>query len=196
VQVVRSATLLARSSDGYSRSLVIASLFALLASIILVGRPFPAFAYPEIAADGAVYHASAATGDIVDLAVADGRFTTLVTALQAADLVGTLQSDGPFTVFAPTDDAFAQLPAGTVEALLADPTMLKNVLLYHVVPGAVMAADVVQLDQAPTAAGQMVSISTTDMGVMVNGSHVIITDIVATNGVIHVVDAVLLPPAM
>jgi len=138
---------------------------------------------------------TATPGDIVDLAVADGRFTTLVTALTAADLVTTLQGPGPFTVFAPTDAAFAQLPAGTIDALLADIPTLQNVLLYHVVPGAVMASDVVSLSQAPTAQGQPVSISTADGGVMINDAHVIITDLVGSNGVIHVIDAVLLPPA-
>ncbi len=131
--------------------------------------------------------------DIVDIAVADGRFTTLATALGAANLVETLKSDGPFTVFAPTDAAFAKLPKGTVEALLNDIPTLTNILLYHVVPGAVMASDVVKLSSAPTVLGKDVAIKVVGGKVMINGSMVIITDIKASNGVIHVIDAVLLP---
>jgi len=136
--------------------------------------------------------------DIVDIAVEDGRFNTLVAAVQAADLVNTLKGEGPFTVFAPTDDAFAALPEGTVDALLADIPALTDILLYHVVPGKVMAADVVGLDgeSAETAlAGQSIDIKI-DMGnVYLNEDvQVIITDIEASNGVIHVIDAVLLPP--
>jgi uncharacterized surface protein with fasciclin (FAS1) repeats len=133
--------------------------------------------------------------DIVDTAVADGRFTTLATALTAADLIDTLKSDGPFTVFAPTDDAFAALPAGTVEGLLGDIPALTDVLLYHVVAGKVMAADVVQLDSADTVLGKPVDITVTDGNVFVNDAQVIITDIETSNGVIHVIDAVLIPPA-
>jgi transforming growth factor-beta-induced protein len=131
---------------------------------------------------------------IVDIAVADGRFTTLVAAVQAADLVETLSSDGPFTVFAPTDDAFAALPEGTVDALLADIPTLTNILLYHVVPGSVMAADVVELSSADTAAGIPVMIKVEDGNVFINEAQVIITDIEASNGVIHVIDSVILPP--
>ena len=135
--------------------------------------------------------------DIVDTAVADGRFTTLVAAVGAAELVDTLKGEGPFTVFAPTDDAFAALPAGTIDELLKpeNKQKLTDILLYHVVPGAVMAADVVALTSAATALGKDVAIKT-DMGnVYINESKVIITDIETSNGVIHVVDAVLLPPA-
>ncbi len=132
---------------------------------------------------------------IVDIAVEDGRFTTLVAALQAADLADTLAGDGPFTVFAPTDDAFAALPAGTVEALLADIPQLTDILLYHVVSGNVMAADVVALDSAETLLGQSVTVSLDGDMVKINEATVVITDIVASNGVIHVIDAVLLPPA-
>jgi transforming growth factor-beta-induced protein len=131
---------------------------------------------------------------IVDIAVEDGRFTTLVTALQAAELVETLQGDGPFTVFAPTDDAFNALPAGTVEGLLADIPALTNVLLYHVVSGKVMAADVVNLSSADTVQGQPVSVMVDGGAVKINDAQVIITDIEASNGVIHVIDAVILPP--
>lgn len=130
---------------------------------------------------------------IVDIAVEDGRFTTLVTAVTEAGLVETLQSDGPFTVFAPTDDAFAALPEGTIEALLADIPALTDILLYHVVEGKVMAADVVELDQAMTVQGQYADISTEMDKVMVDNAQIIITDIEASNGVIHVIDAVILP---
>ena len=133
---------------------------------------------------------------IVDIAVEDGRFNTLVAAVTAADLAGTLSSEGPFTVFAPTDDAFAALPEGTVESLLEDPSgALTDILLYHVVDGAVMAETVVGLESAPTLQGSDVAISVTDDGVFLNETtQVIITDIAASNGIIHVIDAVLLPP--
>lgn len=132
---------------------------------------------------------------VVDIAVADGRFTTLVTALQAADLVDTLSGEGPFTVFAPTDDAFAALPDGTLDSLLADIPALTDVLLYHVVSGKVMAADVVNLTSADTVLGQPVAIRVEDGNVFVNDAQVIITDIEGSNGVIHVIDAVLIPAA-
>jgi len=131
---------------------------------------------------------------IVDIAVADGRFNTLVAAVTAADLAGTLSSEGPFTVFAPTDDAFAALPEGTVEALLNDIPTLTNILLYHVVPGSVMAADVVELSYAETAAGIPVKVTVENGNVFINEAQVIITDIEASNGVIHVIDSVILPP--
>jgi uncharacterized surface protein with fasciclin (FAS1) repeats len=132
---------------------------------------------------------------IVDVAVSDERFSTLVTALTEAGLVETLQGEGPFTVFAPTNDAFAALPEGTLDALLADKAALTDVLLYHVVPGKVMAADVVTLDEAETAQGEAVAIAVDGDKVMINESQVIIPDIEASNGVIHVVDAVLVPSA-
>jgi transforming growth factor-beta-induced protein len=135
---------------------------------------------------------------IVDVAVADGRFTTLVAAVQAAGLVDTLKSEGPFTVFAPTDDAFAALPAGTVEGLLADIPALTDILLYHVVPGKFMAADVVGLNgqSVETAlAGKSILVTIDGDKVILNESvNVIITDVETSNGVIHVIDAVLLPP--
>ena len=132
---------------------------------------------------------------IVDIAVADGRFMTLATALQAAGLVETLQGEGPFTVFAPTDEAFAKLPAGTIESLLADIPALSEILLYHVVPGAVKAEQVVTLSSAETAAELPVAIKVVDGKVFVNQAEVIITDIEASNGIIHVIDSVILPPA-
>ena len=130
--------------------------------------------------------------DIVDTAVAAGSFTTLAKALTEAGLVETLKGPGPFTVFAPTDEAFAKLPAGTLEGLLRDKHKLAEVLTYHVVPGKVMAADVVKLTSAKTVEGQEVKISAVG-GVMVNDAHVIKTDILASNGVIHVIDKVILP---
>jgi uncharacterized surface protein with fasciclin (FAS1) repeats len=130
--------------------------------------------------------------DIVETAIAAGSFKTLVTAVQAAGLVDTLKGTGPFTVFAPTDAAFAKLPAGTVEALLADKPKLASILTYHVVAGRVMAADVMKLTSAPTVQGQNVSIDTSD-GVRIDGSNVTQADIAADNGVIHVLDSVLLP---
>ncbi|GAB4534294.1 MAG: hypothetical protein Kow0063_17180 [Anaerolineae bacterium] len=133
--------------------------------------------------------------DIVDIAVADGRFTTLVTAVQAAGLVDTLKGEGPFTVFAPTDDAFNKLPEGTIPALLEDIPALTDILLYHVVSGKVMAADVVTLSSADTALGKPVTIRVENGNVFINDAQVIITDIEASNGVIHVIDSVLLPPA-
>ncbi len=140
---------------------------------------------------------AAPAGTIVDIAIADGRFTTLVAAVQAAGLVETLSGEGPFTVFAPTDDAFAALPAGTLESLLLpeNKQQLTDILLYHVVSGKVMAADVVNLTAAPTVLGKDITITIKDGNVYLNDIvMVIITDIVASNGVIHVIDAVLLPP--
>jgi transforming growth factor-beta-induced protein len=131
--------------------------------------------------------------DIVDIAVEDGRFTTLVAAVEAAGLVDALKGEGPLTVFAPTDDAFAALPAGTIDALLADIPALTDILLYHVVEGKVMAADVVGLNEAPTLQGSSVAITVDDGKVFVDGAQVIITDIEAANGVIHVIDAVIIP---
>ena len=135
--------------------------------------------------------------DIIDTAVAAGSFKTLAAALTAANLIDTLKSTGPFTVFAPTDEAFAKLPAGTVESLLADIPKLTAILTYHAVAGKVMAADVMKLDgkSAKTVNGAELKISTQG-GVKLNGNvHVTKTDIDCSNGVIHVVDAVLMPPA-
>jgi len=145
------------------------------------------------AAETAPTAAATEAADIVDTAVAAGSFDTLVAAVQAAGLVDTLKSDGPFTVFAPTDEAFAKLPAGTVESLLADPEALANILLYHVVPGKVMAADVTDGLTADTLNGAPVSFHVAD-GVMINDANITATDIEASNGVIHVIDTVILPP--
>jgi uncharacterized surface protein with fasciclin (FAS1) repeats len=130
--------------------------------------------------------------DIVDTAVSAGSFTTLVAAVKAAGLVDTLKGAGPFTVFAPTDEAFAKLPAGTVESLLKDIPKLKKILTYHVVAGKVMAADVVKLKSAKTVEGSEVKIDATN-GVKINDSKVVTPDVAADNGVIHIIDAVLLP---
>ena len=133
--------------------------------------------------------------DIIDTAVAAGNFKTLAAALTAANLVDTLKGAGPFTVFAPTDEAFARLPAGTVESLLKDIPKLSAILTYHVVAGKVMAADVMKMDgqSAKTVNGASLSILTKD-GVKLNGASTVVkTDIACTNGVIHVIDAVLLP---
>ena len=139
--------------------------------------------------------AAAMQSDIVDTAIASGKFTTLVAAVQAAGLVDTLRGEGPFTVFAPTDDAFALLPDGTVDSLLADPGTLSDVLLYHVVAGSLTAADVSGMSRVRAADGKWIPISSSDDGVMIGSAHVVVTDLTASNGVIHVIDAVLLPPA-
>jgi uncharacterized surface protein with fasciclin (FAS1) repeats len=138
----------------------------------------------------------AADMDIVDTAVGAGQFTTLTAALGAAGLVDTLRGPGPFTVFAPTDDAFARLPAGTVEALLRPENrdQLTAILTYHVVPGTVMAADVVRVDEAETVNGEMLNVTVNGDSVMINDAKVTAADIVASNGVIHIVDTVILPP--
>jgi uncharacterized surface protein with fasciclin (FAS1) repeats len=135
--------------------------------------------------------------DIVDTAVGAGSFKTLVAAVQAAGLVETLKGAGPFTVFAPTDEAFAKLPAGTVESLLKpeNKEKLVAVLTYHVVPGKVMAADVVKLTEAPTVQGSKAKVKVADGTVMIDNAKVVKTDIETSNGVIHVIDAVILPPA-
>ena len=153
--------------------------FALAASLI-------AFAIPAQAQDK----------DIVDTAVAAGEFTTLAAALDAAGLVQTLKGEGPFTVFAPTDAAFAKLPAGTVEELLRpeNKEKLAAILTYHVVPGKVMAADVVSLDEAKTVNGETIEIQIDGNSVRVNDASVTATDVAASNGVIHVIDQVILPP--
>ena len=135
---------------------------------------------------------SGAKMDIVDTAVAAGDFKTLAAALQAAGLVDTLKGDGPFTVFAPTDAAFAKLPPGTVEGLLNDKAKLAEILTFHVVSGKVMASDVVKLTSARTVSGKTASIDTRD-GVRIDGALVVKTDIPASNGVIHVIDTVMIP---
>lgn len=155
-------------------------------SIALIGVIVLASAVPSIAGN---YKKQA---DIVDTAVAAGSFETLVAAVQAAGLVDTLKGEGPFTVFAPTDDAFAKLPEGTVEALLADPEKLAAILTYHVVPGKLMASDVVASNSLDTVQGGSLAIDTSD-GARIGNANIIQTDIATSNGVIHVIDTVLLP---
>ncbi|HBG95632.1 MAG TPA: Nex18 symbiotically induced protein [Chromatiaceae bacterium] len=147
---------------------------------------------PRVVKIGTAEATDADSGDIVDVAVGAGDFETLVTAVKAAGLVETLKGEGPFTVFAPTDEAFAKIPQEKLEALLADKEALVAVLTYHVVPGKVMAADVGGLDEATTVQGGMITIDTSE-GVKVDGATVIQTDIEASNGVIHVIDTVLMP---
>jgi len=161
---------------------------SLMLTVVLALATAPAFA-----GDCGATMAKQASADIVETAVAAGSFDTLVAAVKAAGLVETLQSDGPFTVFAPTDEAFSKLPEGAVESLLANPDQLREVLLYHVVPGRVMAADVVNLDRATTAQGQDLAIRTSDGSVSINEARVTTADIETSNGVIHVIDSVLLP---
>jgi uncharacterized surface protein with fasciclin (FAS1) repeats len=142
-----------------------------------------------------VFSTNAFAADIVDTAVAAGSFNTLVAAVKAADLVDTLKGTGPFTVFAPTDEAFAKLPAGTVENLLKpeNKAKLAAILTYHVVPGKVMAADVMKIKEAKTVNGQSVAVKAGKGSVMINNAKVAKADIETSNGVIHVIDTVLLP---
>jgi uncharacterized surface protein with fasciclin (FAS1) repeats len=137
-------------------------------------------------------HHEEAESTIVDVAIEAGSFMTLVTALKAADLVDTLSGEGPFTVFAPTDEAFAALPEGALDGLLADPKALASVLTLHVASGRVTAADVVQLSSVATLQGSSLDIDTSN-GVSVGGAAVVQADIMASNGVIHVIDRVILP---
>lgn len=144
---------------------------------------------------GADGHGKNSGHDIVATAIEAGQFKTLATALDAADLIETLQGEGPFTVFAPTDEAFARLPAGTVESLLEPENrdQLVAILTYHVVPGKVLAADVVKLDEATTVNGSDLAIKVADGSVRVNDATVVTADVLASNGVIHIVDTVILP---
>ena len=142
-----------------------------------------------------VAQAQSSQADIVDTAISAGSFNTLVAAVQAAGLVDTLKGEGPFTVFAPTDDAFAAIPKATLDALLADPSGdLTQILLYHVVPGKVMAADVTDGLEATTAQGGTVKFTVANGAVKINDATIVTTDIEASNGVIHVIDAVIMPP--
>jgi uncharacterized surface protein with fasciclin (FAS1) repeats len=165
-----------------------ATLVPLAALILAAGVAQPASAqYAEKS-----HSERSSKKDIVATAVSAGSFNTLVTAVKAAGLVEVLQGEGPFTVFAPTDEAFAKLPEGTLEALLEDTEKLTAILMYHVVPGRVLAADVVKLSSAPTVQGQKITIDTSH-GVMVDNAKVVKTDVMASNGVIHVIDTVLIP---
>jgi len=142
---------------------------------------------------GSCSSSKAVQANIVETADSAGSFTTLLAAAETAGLAATLTGEGPYTVFAPTDDAFAKLPEGTVEALLADPEALREILLYHVVPGRVPASQVAGLDSATTAQGSDVAFRVADNGVLVNNARVISADIQASNGIIHVIDTVILP---
>jgi uncharacterized surface protein with fasciclin (FAS1) repeats len=157
------------------------------AALLLIGTTLAGSPNWAIAAGS-----TAQTGDIVDTAIAAGSFNTLVKAVQAAGLVDALKGEGPFTVFAPTDEAFAKLPAGTLESLIEDREKLTAVLTYHVVPGRYMAADVVKHKTLTTLQGQSITLDVSD-GVKVDHANVVTTDIVTSNGVIHVIDAVILP---
>jgi uncharacterized surface protein with fasciclin (FAS1) repeats len=163
--------------------------YVVLGLVLALGTA-PAFAGGSC---GSSAKQAANNGDIVATASSAGSFNTLVAAVQAAGLVETLQADGPYTVFAPTDEAFAKLPEGTVESLLANPDQLREVLLYHVVPGRVMASDVVSLDSAKTVQGSEIDIMLADGGVRINDANVTATDIETSNGVIHVIDTVIIP---
>lgn len=159
--------------------------FIVVAVTLVLSLSLGAFAHPK----------ASSNKDIVDTAVAAGSFKTLATALQAAGLVDTLKSKGPFTVFAPTDEAFAKLPAGTLEDLLKpeNKEKLVAILTYHVVPGKVMAAQVTKINSAKTVNGQSLTISVNGGSVMVDNAKVTKTDILCSNGVIHVIDSVVLP---
>jgi uncharacterized surface protein with fasciclin (FAS1) repeats len=163
----------------------------ILAAVVVLSLAGGALAdHPKSAAKAAVADATKPM-DIVDTAVAAGSFNTLVTAVKAAGLVETLKGEGPFTVFAPTDEAFAKLPKGTVEGLLADKAKLTQVLTYHVVAGKVMAADVLKLKDVTTVQGSKAVVDA--KAVTIDGVKIVKTDIVCSNGVIHVIDAVMLP---
>lgn len=156
-----------------------------------VGLMAVGLALTLVAQSGAL--AGHANKDIVKTANEAGQFKTLVAALQAAELVETLQGAGPFTVFAPTDEAFAKLPDGTLESLLKDKEQLTAILTYHVVPGKVLAKDVVTLSEAQTVNGQEVKIKSGSDGVSIDKARVVKTDVLASNGVIHIIDTVLIP---
>ena len=157
-------------------------LLTSLAAMVLAGPVAYAAQYGEMKKQA----------DIVDTAVAAGSFNTLVTAVKAAGLVDTLKGDGPFTVFAPTDEAFAKIPAEDLEALLKDKEALTKVLTYHVVPGKVMSSEVANMNSAATVQGQSITIDT-QAGVMVDNAKVVKADIETSNGVIHVIDTVIMP---
>jgi uncharacterized surface protein with fasciclin (FAS1) repeats len=153
------------------------------------------FAVSLVSINAQDYSKKSESKDIVTTAVDAGVFKTLATALTEAGLIETLKGKGPFTVFAPTDEAFAKLPKGTLDALLKDKEALKKVLLYHVVSGNVMASDVVKLKEATTVEGSKVKIKVVDGNVMINDAKVTKADVKASNGVIHIIDTVILPPA-
>jgi transforming growth factor-beta-induced protein len=173
----------------------VASMLRLPRACVRFAFGLALLASPSLALAPVAAHAQTMSADIVDTAVNAGNFATLATALEAAGLVDTLKGPGPLTVFAPTDAAFAKLPAGTLDSLLADPDKLRAVLTYHVVSGKLTAADVVKLQSARTVQGEDVAISSSDGIVHIGGATVMTPDVMASNGVIHVVDSVLLPPS-
>lgn len=179
-----------------SMILVVALLAFVVAACTTAATPSPVPATPAPTPAPATAAPTPGLVDIVATADGAGTFTTLLAAATAAGLVETLQGPGPFTVFAPTDDAFAALPEGTLDSLLADPEALGQILLYHVVAGEVLAADVVGLTSAESVQGSPIAISVMDGKVYLNETaQVTATDIMASNGVIHVIDQVILPPS-
>jgi uncharacterized surface protein with fasciclin (FAS1) repeats len=183
--MTRALTLTAQrySARGY---LILAAAMATLIAL-----------FTMLAVPSGTARAQAAPRDIVETAMAAGQFNTLARALQAAGLVDTLKGPGPYTVFAPTDDAFAKVPSDQLNALLANPEQLRAVLTYHVAAGRVPASQVVSLTSAPTVQGEPVAIGLRDGAVYLNGtSRVVQTDVQASNGIIHVIDTVLLPPSI
>jgi uncharacterized surface protein with fasciclin (FAS1) repeats len=173
-----------------SKNMAIGAGVALLLAVATV------YGIGQYSAEAARPASSGAEKDIVETAVAAGQFSTLATALGEADLVDALKGEGPFTVFAPTDEAFGKLPDGTIEALLADKEKLTAVLTYHVVPGRVTAKDVMKIRSAETLQGQAIHVKSCCASgtVQINDAKVVKADIHASNGVIHVIDSVLLPP--
>ena len=166
-------------------------------TVVALMASAPAFAHCGACGTGESHShgAEAASADIVGVASSAGTFNTLLAAAKAAGLVETLQSDGPFTVFAPTDEAFAKLPEGMVDNLLANPDKLKQVLLYHVVAGKVTASEVSGLSSATTVQGSDIAISVKGDTVMIDDAKVIKADVMASNGVVHVIDTVIVPSA-
>ena len=160
---------------------------------LIISALFFAMMFTSLLIAGDHHKNNSSKKDIVTIAVDAGNFQTLATALTEAGFIETLQGDGPFTVFAPTDEAFAKLPEGTIESLLQDKETLNKILLYHVVPGEVTSKDVVKLKKAETLEGDYITIKSSDAGVMINNSKVITVDIMASNGIIHVIDTVLIP---
>jgi uncharacterized surface protein with fasciclin (FAS1) repeats len=178
-----------REMKKFTTTLLATSL--LLSGAVFAGGEFIKYGYHHGSEKSAMSESSQPK-DIVDTAVSAGSFNTLVTAVKEAGLVETLKGEGPFTVFAPTDEAFSKIPADQLNALLADKEALTKVLTYHVVPGKVMAKDVIKLSSAQTVQGQSLSIDASS-GVKVDNARVLKTDIETSNGVIHVIDSVMLP---
>ncbi len=179
-----------RNTDIVTDSTAVATMVAWPAALLTTIAAGLLMLASVIGSANAAHHAKV---DVVDTAAGAGTFSTLVTAVEAAGLVDTLKGEGPFTVFAPTDEAFAKIPEDQLNGLLADKEALTDVLTYHVVAGKVMAADVANLDKAETVQGGELMIETEGSSVKVNGATVVQTDIEASNGVIHVIDTVLMP---